>query len=101
MPWIDSIPPAAPVVKAATNGNGVTLKWTVSNPSNELMRFAVYRFAHNEPVDLGRSDRIVSIQQGKEFTDSDYKKVKQPQYVVTALDRLWNESTPSNRVTTP
>jgi hypothetical protein len=63
------------------------------------MRFVVYRFAHNEPVDLGRSDRIVSIQQGKEFTDADYKKVKQPQYVVTALDRLWNESAGSNRVT--
>jgi uncharacterized lipoprotein YddW (UPF0748 family) len=99
MPWIDSIPPAVPVVKATANGNGVTLKWTVNNPSNELMRFVVYRFAHNEPVDLGRSDRIVSIQQGKEFTDADYKKVKQPQYVVTALDRLWNESAGSNRVT--
>lgn len=99
MPWIDSIPPAAPVVKATTSGGGVNLKWTVSNPSNEMMRFAVYRFNAGEPVNLERTDRIISIQQGKEFTDVDYKKARQPQYVVTALDRLWNESAASNKVT--
>jgi hypothetical protein len=58
----------------------------------------VYRFFNNEPIDLERSDRIVSIQQGDEFIDQDAKHFRQCAYVVTALTRMWNESKPSNKV---
>ena len=58
----------------------------------------VYRFTNGEPVNLQRNDRIVSIQQGVEFTDPLAKQLKLPVYVVTALDRLWNESKPGNLV---
>jgi uncharacterized lipoprotein YddW (UPF0748 family) len=93
MPWLDSIPPAAPLVKVSGN----TLKWAVSNPKKEQLRYVVYRFANNEQIDLERIDRIVSIQQEEEFTDTDAKRRKAT-YVVTAMDRLWNESKESNRV---
>jgi uncharacterized lipoprotein YddW (UPF0748 family) len=98
MPWLDSIAPAAPVLKAEPAGSGVKLHWQVSNPQKEPLRFVVYRFANNEPVNLERNDKIVSIQQGLEFTDPDAKRYRQATYIVTAMDRMWNESKPSNKV---
>ncbi len=98
MPWLDSIAPAAPVLKLETASRTATLKWQISNPQKEPLRYVVYRFVNNETVNLDRNDKIVSIQQGLEFTDPDAKKYKQCSYVVTALDRTWNESKPSNKV---
>jgi uncharacterized lipoprotein YddW (UPF0748 family) len=98
MTWLDSIAPAPPVLKASPAGSGAALSWLVSNPHKEPLRYVVYRFVNNEPVDLDRNDRILSIQQGTDFTDPDAKHFKQCVYVVTALDRLWNESNASNKV---
>jgi uncharacterized lipoprotein YddW (UPF0748 family) len=98
MVWLDSIAPAAPVLSATRTGGGAQLKWQANNPAKEKLRYVVYRFVNNETVDLERSDRILSIQQGNEFTDPGASKVKRPLYVVTALDRMWNESKASNKV---
>lgn len=100
MKWIDSIPPAAPVAKAHPSSKGTMLQWEVSNPQKEPLRFVVYRFGPNEPINLERADRIVSIVSNTEFADPDAAKFKQSKYVVTTLDRLWNESAPSNTITT-
>ncbi len=99
MPWLDDVPPAAPVLKAEAATSGVVLKWQESNPQKEPLRYVVYRFVNNEPVNLERNDKILSIQQGTEFRDADAKRFKQRTYVVTALDRTWNESKESNIVT--
>lgn len=98
MPWIDSIPPAAPAlgIKATIAGN--QLEWKINNPKKEKLRYVVYRFAGNEPINLQRADKIISIQQGTDYLDAGMKNVKDNTYVVTALDRLWNESKPSNKV---
>ena len=98
MPWLDSIPPVAPVLKVAPEGNGAWLKWEESNPQKEPLRYVVYRFTNNEPINLERNDRILSIQQSTEYKDPNEKRYKQCVYIVTALDRLWNESKPSNKV---
>jgi len=98
MPWLDSVAPAAPVVKLLQSGVATKLQWQVANPQKEWLRYVVYRFVNNEKVDLQRSDRILSIQQAAEYSDPDAKKYKQCTYVVTALDRTWNESVGSNRV---
>lgn len=98
MPWLDSTPPSAPVLTATPDGTAARLKWQPHNLQKEPLRYVVYRFVNNEPEDLDRTDRILSIQQGTEFTDPDAKKFKHPAYVVTALDRSWNESKPSNKV---
>lgn len=98
MTWLDSIPPAAPVLKIETSGVGAHLKWQEHNPQKEPLRYVVYRFVNNEPVNLERNDKILSIQQGTEFTDPDTKRYKQCAYIVTALDRTWNESKGSNKV---
>ncbi len=101
MTWLDSIPPAAPVVKATHAGAGTQLNWQVNNPQKEPLKYVVYRFVNNEPVDLERNDRILSIQQGQTYVDADAKRFKQCTYIVTALDRLWNESKASNKVSLP
>lgn len=96
MKWLDSIPPSAPVLKAIPSSEGTLLQWQGSNPLKEKLRFAVYRFVNNEPVDMNRADKILSIQQETEFLDKNANRYRQCRYIVTALDRLWNESKASN-----
>lgn len=90
MPWLDKSAPPAPVLSM----KGHRLEWQGSE-GKEKLRYVLYRFPANEPVDLDRSDRILSIQGEKEYTDTDRGSYT---YVVTALDRLWNESKASNKV---
>ncbi|MBX2905022.1 MAG: family 10 glycosylhydrolase [Taibaiella sp.] len=92
MPWLDNEAPNAPTVTV----NGKTLEWQTKNPTNEPLRYVVYRFGEKEEIDLERNDRIVSIQQGTSYKDPE--PGKKNKYVVTALDRMWNESEPSNTV---
>jgi uncharacterized lipoprotein YddW (UPF0748 family) len=100
MKWLDSMPPSPPIVRAIPSVGGTLLKWDPTNPRNETMRFAVYRFVNNETVNLGRPDKILNLSSNVEFLDVDANKYKKCTYVVTALDRLWNESGPSNITTT-
>lgn len=100
MKWLDSIPPVSPVLKAIPSVEGTLLQWKESNPHNETIRFAVYRFINDEPVNLNRADKIISIQSIPEFLDMSANKYNKCTYVVTALDRLWNESAPSNMAVT-
>lgn len=96
MKWLDSIAPAAPLLKAIPSGQGTLLQWSGTNPIKETLRFAVYRFVNNEPINLEHSENIISLQQKAEYMDADANKYRKVKYVVTALDRLWNESKPSN-----
>lgn len=99
MKWLDSIPPPPPVVKAIPSAQGTLLQWEHNDKRDETVRFAVYRFVNNEAINLERSERIISVQGGSEFMDKYANKYKSCKYIVTALDRLWNESKPSNAAT--
>lgn len=94
MTWLDSVEPQAPILRI----KGADLQWDTENPDNEPLRFVVYRFSAKEPIDLERTDRIVAIQNENNYRDQDARKHKNSVYVVTALDRTWNESKPSNTV---
>lgn len=100
MRWLDSIAPAAPALKAIPSAQGTLLQWQHSNPSKELVHYAVYRFINDEPIDLNRADRIIAILGKEEFLDANANRYSKSTYVVTALDRLWNESRPSNAAST-
>lgn len=96
MRWLDTTLPPAPVaLKAIPSAEGSLLKWQ-AHASREKLRYAIYRFTNNERVDLNRGDKIISIQSETEFLDKHANKYKHCKYTVTSLDRLWNESTPSN-----
>lgn len=97
MKWLDSIPPPAPLsVKAIPSSQGTLVQWKVDKKDKGTACFAVYRFINDEPVDLDRADRIITVQDGLEFLDTQANRFNATKYVVTALDRLWNESAPSN-----
>jgi uncharacterized lipoprotein YddW (UPF0748 family) len=95
MKWLDSIAPATPILKTTASSRGVLLKWEPGARSEEPLRYVVYRFAQGEQVNLDRADRIISIQNTRELMDTD-ETARKSKYVVTALDRLWNESASSN-----
>lgn len=101
MKWLDSIPPAAPVAKAIPSAQGTLVQWKMpQGQQKDVARYAVYRFINNEPVNLQRADKIIRVLQGDEVLDAEANKYKKCSYIVTSLDRLWNESKASNTVST-
>jgi hypothetical protein len=98
MKWLDSIPPMAPVLKGIPSAQGTLLQWQLQNPQKEPVRYVVYRFVNDEPADLARPDKILGIVSKAEFLDERANDFRKCVYVVTAVDRLWNESTGSNQV---
>ena len=60
----------------------------------------MYRFTNGEAINLDRADRIIAILGKEEFLDANANRYRKSTYVVTALDRLWNESRPSNAAST-
>jgi uncharacterized lipoprotein YddW (UPF0748 family) len=96
MKWKGSKAPPAPTLKAIPSSEGTLLKWSGNNPSGGIIRFAVYRFVNGEKHDLDKPEKIIILTQDAQFLDKDANKYKDCSYVVTALDRLWNESKPSN-----
>ncbi len=96
MKWLDSIPPAAPVVKGSRTASGFFLQWTGENPSGELIRYAVYRFPKGAKIDLDNTEYLLALSEAPQYIDAGYSEGAS--YVVTALDRLWNESEASNKV---
>jgi uncharacterized lipoprotein YddW (UPF0748 family) len=105
MRWKDSIPPFAPTGLTATlnaNQTQVTLKWTRPNAASDGDKahyFVVYRFLYGETLDLNKTAAIRQIManDSTSFTDV-YANPSGFQYVVTAVDRLHNESVVSNIV---
>ena len=105
MRWKDSIPPLAPTGLIATinaNQTQVTLKWNRPNAASDGEKahyFVVYRFLFGEILDLNKTPAIrqITATDTISFTDV-YANPAAFQYVVTAVDRLHNESVVSNVV---
>lgn len=101
MPWIDHSAPPAPKLYATITADGaMLLQWIdqEKEEDGEPLKFAIYRFKNSAPINLSNPKNIVAITQGDEYKDLDYTPDRHFKYVVTALDRLWNESEPSNVV---
>lgn len=96
MPWLDTTIPPAPRLVAIDTTGGTLLQWAGNNPIKEPLRFVVYRFSGGERVDINKPEHIISIQRETKYLDEDAKNCRKCKYVVTVLDRVWNESEPSN-----
>jgi len=75
------------------------LRWTAAQGRNEFDKsayFCIYRFGLNEPIDIQNATHIVAIQHHTTYTIQNAKQ--SAKYVITALNRLDNESTPSTPV---
>lgn len=107
MPWKDNVPPNAPqnVMVKRVRGIGAVVTWEeprVASRDNEpIHKWVVYRFETNEVMNLEDPARILSIVPNSgllNYLDKTASSDKSYIYLVTALDRLQNESAPSNQV---
>lgn len=96
MPFIDDdAPKKVRKLKAVWTSDGYILFWTAPKAKKEMdraVKYVVYRFDKGEKVNLDDASRIVTVTSDNfyklPYDDGDEKCV----YVVTALDRLQNES---------
>lgn len=95
-PWIELPTPAAPALKFRSSGSKVRLDWEIDKTKKTSLRFLVYRFEAGKDIDLEQSSQIIALTTQQSFTDEE--AIEGCRYVVTALDRLWNESAASNIV---
>ena len=106
MLWLDDIPPFSPLnLEVVVANQLVVLSWQEplkARDGETAYGYVVYRFNASEPVNVQDPSKILKISfDGKttSFTDFTAKRGVQYNYVVTALDRLKNESTESNVAT--
>jgi uncharacterized lipoprotein YddW (UPF0748 family) len=103
MPWLDNIAPQQPNLKSAARTMNGTELFIEDHPLNQdSTYYAIYRFEGDSNESIEESVRLVkSIRKtGKEqsFLDQTAEAGKKYTYLITSLDRLHNESEPSNIV---
>ncbi len=98
MLWRDSIAPNTPkeLVGIVTN-KGVTLTWQPPPEARDhepVFGYVVYRFDGNEQVNINNAEHILFIKYDTEpaLLDNSAQKGKRYIYVVTAIDKMKNES---------
>lgn len=94
---MDTVPPS-PVSQVKAKGRVLT--WKAAPAAGELDRaayFGVYRFAPGEKIDTGDATKMLTVTGGTDYAlpPSDGRTYR---YVVTAIDRMQNESLPSRPV---
>mgnify|MGYP002626816123 CR=1 FL=1 len=98
MPFIDKKAPKKPrSVKPVWTADGYILFWTAPRGKkwdDEVRQYVVYRFNKSEAVNLDDPSKIIAITSNT-FLKLPYTNGQTPYtYVVTALDRMQNESKP-------
>ena len=96
MPWIDKKAPGkVRKTKIVAMDEGPVLFWTAPKGRKEMDKakaYAVYRFAHGEHIDISRPTHLVAITQNTFYAIPAGDIGQKCTYVVTALDRMQNES---------
>ncbi len=101
MPWIDAkAPKKVKKLKVVWTAQGPVLFWTAPKGRKEMdraVKYVVYRFAKGEKVNLDDPSRIITVTSDT-FLPLPYSGGNfQYTYVVTALDRMQNESKKSKK----
>ena len=87
-------------VKAVWTSDGYVLFWGKPKGTgwkDEAVKYVVYRFAKGQRVDIENSSAMIAVTVNNFFKLPYQKGTEQCTYVVTALDRLSNESKGSKR----
>jgi uncharacterized lipoprotein YddW (UPF0748 family) len=105
MNWIDATKPPTPAIEniAGNQGSGVELSWK-DTLTTDASYYVVYRFNKSDSIHLEDPSKIQSVVARKpegiqSWVDLQTKKRTQYTYVVTAVDRVHNESEASEAVT--
>ena len=102
MLWRDAVVPNIPrELTAKAAGHYVDLQWETPLPATDgdvAFGYVVYRFDQHEAINLADPKHIINVAYTQQcsFQDQTAETGKSYQYVVTAVDRLKNESYPSN-----
>lgn len=106
MPWKDSIPPlpVENVVASLDASNRVVLEWqkpAVASDGDSAKYFVIYKGIGTPPnIEDPRNIRYITTNDTIKFTDTSvFQQGVTYYYYVTAMDKLHNESAPSNLVT--
>ena len=95
-PWIDnSAPGKVKKLKVIDVNDQRVLFWKAPKAkkwSDEAVKYVVYRFDKKERLDIDDPTKIVAITDNNHFELPEQPRKTQQVYVVTALDRLQNES---------
>lgn len=100
MLWLDSVAPNAPrQLIVNKNERGLLLNWQMpllAKDKEAVYGYVIYRFYPGERVDTTDPKHILRIQYGPATTceDATAERGKIYTYIVTAIDRLKNESDP-------
>ena len=101
MPWKGGKSPAVPQGGLVSyNGSGVRLTWNDSDRNTSY--YAIYRYSNNEAININSDNSanklIATFRRGsagqQQFIDTSRTDPNGVVYVVTALDRLHNQSLP-------
>ena len=104
MPWLDEIVPNIPQgLSAEAAGIGVQLKWSAplkAADGETASGYVIYRFDEGEKISVVNPKNMIKISfnDTPSFLDTNIIKGKRYTYLVTALDRLKNESDASGPV---
>lgn len=102
-PRLDSIAPAAPTNLVAKRGaSSVKLSWSSGDTSgietDRTRYFVVYRFDDREDFDNPANIYTITSDTSITIKRKQLKERRKAQFCVTALDRLSNESAPSDKI---
>jgi uncharacterized lipoprotein YddW (UPF0748 family) len=106
MPWIDAVPPNSPfnLIARKTSDRVFELIWSnpgLASDGDSVKYYAIYK-SETSPVDVGDIKNLVAVVEGSRVSYS--VQIEDPNkryyFVVTAFDKLHNESSPSNEVST-
>ncbi|SDM03794.1 Uncharacterized lipoprotein YddW, UPF0748 family [Daejeonella rubra] len=104
MSWLDSIPPNKPSGLNVQKQSGqILLNWNAPDKAaDDEMNYGyiIYRFIKGRKINLNNPENILKIQfdSSASFSDKTAVRKKKYTYVITAIDRLKNESLASNKV---
>ncbi|MEJ7694175.1 family 10 glycosylhydrolase [Daejeonella sp.] len=104
MSWLDNVSPNAPSGLQVSMEKGKSvLKWTEPSSASDgdnAYGYVVYRSGTDSKVNLNdpKNIRKISFNSSTRFIDETAQKGKNYRYVITAIDRLKNESNASNEV---
>jgi hypothetical protein len=103
MSWLDAVNPNAPsALTAKPLAKGVELSWKeplVASDGDKAYGYVIYRFNRGEKIDIEQAHHILKISFSSaetSYIDNTVSANRNYIYVVTALDRLKNESQYSN-----
>jgi hypothetical protein len=102
MGWIDGKAPDAPAIASAVGSQkeGIELKWSDAL-ATDASYYVIYRFNKGDSITLEDSRNIQATVQRSPYdiqswTDHHTEKRTEYMYVITAVDRIHNESNSSN-----